>query len=81
MKVDEYQKLKAKADKLKVDISKAEGAYENVMQQIKDEFDCDTLEEAENLLEKLQAQAEEDEQSYNEAVKNFNDKWSEKLRN
>jgi len=77
--LETYQKLKKRAELLKSEISKAEGAYENVMQQIKEQFDCDDLEQAETLAEQLKKQAEEAEQKYNAALDAFNAKWEKKF--
>ena len=50
----EYDKLKARADKATADAAKAEGAMERALTQLKDDFDCDTVEDAEVLLKELQ---------------------------
>jgi hypothetical protein len=79
MDVREYERLKKKADKLKAEAERAAGALEQTMARLKDEFGCDSLEAAEKLLEKKEAEKEKAEQKYEEELEAFKSKWGEKL--
>lgn len=71
--------LKRKVEQLKSDRDKATGALEQEMKKLKKEFDCDSLEEGETLLEKLTRKAEEAEEEFETAYTEFMAKWKEKL--
>ena len=46
-------------DTIKADRSKLEGKFESVMQQLKDEFDVDSLKKAEKLYEEIRKEEKE----------------------
>ena len=75
--VEEYKRLKAKADALKADADKAEGALENQLKQLRDEFDCDDLDEAKELLASLKKRERIAETKYDKALAKFRGKWDE----
>ena len=52
--VNKILKLKTKIEQMKSDRDKAKGALEQVMSQIRTEFQCKDLESAEKLLQKMQ---------------------------
>ena len=66
-------------DELKREIIKAEGALEQLTDRLQSEFGCKTLEQAEKLLQKMQKEAEQAEDKYNEALSEFEEEWSEVL--
>jgi len=51
-----------------------------VMGQIKEEFGCDTLEQAERKLKRLGAEREKAEAEYDEALAAFEVKWGSRLK-
>jgi NTP pyrophosphatase (non-canonical NTP hydrolase) len=57
MTTQEYQKLKEKNEQIKNQVARAEGAKEQALKQLQEEFGVKTLEEAEELLEKLEKEA------------------------
>jgi hypothetical protein len=60
--VSDILKLKQTIERMQEDKHKAEGALEQVMNQIQTEFDCKTLEEAEKLVHKMQKQNKKEKQ-------------------
>lgn len=77
--VEEYQQLKKRAEKARADADRAQGALEQQLQKLENEFDCRTIEEAEELLGKLQKEEQEAEQSYQKELEVFEEKWGEQL--
>lgn len=53
----ELLEMKTKIEKAKTDKAQAEGRLEGIMEQLKDEFDCHTIEEAQEKCENLVEQA------------------------
>jgi len=54
--LDKSIRLKNKIDRMKEDKIKAQGAYEQIMSQIKADYRCNSLEAAEVLIENLKKQ-------------------------
>lgn len=79
MNITELTSLKAKVERLKGDANKAAGALEQHMKTLKTDFDCDTLEDAEEKLEKLRADAQKAEEKFDTALAAFHKKWEGKL--
>lgn len=59
--------------------SKAEGALERVLAELKEEFNCDSLEDAESLLVTLKKDLEYDEAKSSRLLKIFETKWGDVL--
>ena len=79
MNVEKYQKLKKRVESLKAEADRAEGAKEQLMQKLQDEFDCSTVKEADELLSSLEVKKKKVESKYVKALTAFEDKWGEKL--
>lgn len=81
MAIDEakFKKLKRAAEEARQARDRAAGQLEAAMDRLKDEFGCDTVEEAQDLAKLLDAQAAEAEAAYDEAVEAFEEEWSEHL--
>lgn len=77
--IQEFTKLKDKADKLKSEVDKAQGAIEQSMRELKDKFECETIEEAEQLLEELEKQVALLTKNYDDSLVKFKEEWEEKL--
>ena len=52
---------------------------EQATKQLKDEFDCETLEEAQKLLKELEKDEIKAKEKFDRAVTRFEEKWEEKL--
>ena len=74
-----YKQLKTEVDELQREINKAEGALEQLTERLQSEFGCKTLEQAEKLLRKMQKEAKQAEDEYNEALSEFEEQWLEVL--
>jgi hypothetical protein len=69
--VDKYQQLKAKVKELQSKAERSKGALDQLMQQLEDEFNCQTLKRAEALLTEYEELENEAEAKYNKLLKEF----------
>ena len=79
MDLPEYEKLKRKADRLKAEAERAAGALEQTMARLKEEFDCDTLADAEELLAVKKREEAKAKEGYEEELGAFKEEWGERL--
>lgn len=70
-----YKKLKKQAEEARSDRDRATGQLEAIMARLHDEYDCDTIEQAEKKLTKLTKAAKEAEAAYDSAVEEFEEQW------
>lgn len=77
-KIKDYLALKKTVEEAQQNADKAEGALEQVMKQLKDDFGCSTLVEAKKKLKQLQKQEENITTEFDEAVESFEEKWEGK---
>ena len=77
--VEKYQRLKKRADKAKTDADRAAGALDRTMDELKTEFDCETIEDAEARLKELEADEAEAETAYDKALAEFETAWADRF--
>ena len=77
--IDQYKRLRAKADKAKSDIDKAEGSRDQLMKKLLEDFECTTIDEAELKHKELKSQSEELEAKYEFELKEFEEEFGEKI--
>jgi len=75
-----FAKIKEKVDRLKREADKAEGAYEELLRVLKRDFDCDNLDDAKELLERLIRQEQKLKAKLEKSMAAFKDKWDDQLR-
>lgn len=80
MGLQRFERLKQQADTLQRDVSRAEGALEQLKKDIKKEFDCDTIKAAEALLKKLEWDAQQAEEKFDKALADFEEQFGELLK-
>ena len=71
--------LKSKVEKAKEKKARLEGNLEMLFKKLKEEFDVDTLEEAQELLDKKQKQLEMKQTRLDRSVKALKDRMEETL--
>ena len=74
-----YDKLKKQVERCRREADKAKGALGQLTAQLKKEFGCSTVEEAEKLLASLARDEERLEKEFDKVVKNFEAKWKDVL--
>lgn len=79
MDAQQFERLQRKVEGLKRDKARAEGALALVMEELKTEHGCSTLEEAETLLDEREDAAVEAKQKYEKALAAFESEWGEQL--
>ena len=62
MTTKEFEVIKQKLEKIKESKARAEGALEKLKQQLKKDFEVDTVEAANLLLEDLESKIEKDDE-------------------
>lgn len=74
-----FRKLKRAAEKLERETLQAEAEWSVMMKRLQDEFECDTLEDADVLLKRLQSQEKKKRKELTEAMDQFEETWNEHL--
>ena len=69
--IEELNRLRQKVETLKAESARAEGALGQVMQRLKVEFGCDSIEQAETKLKTLTKDADRAESEFTEAYDDF----------
>lgn len=75
----EYQALKAAARKVKTEIDQAKGTLSALMASLKKDFNCDTIEEADELLESMRTSLASSEETYKKEVAVFKEAYGDLL--
>ncbi len=79
LSMEEFNALKSKVESLQRKADKAEGALEQTMAILKEEYSCDSIEEAAELAEKFREEADTLEARFEKAESTFDDKWGKVL--
>lgn len=74
-----FEALRKQVEQGKRDADRAQGALAQVMQEIKAEFGCKTLEEAEKLYKKMEKELARDEAELQKKVEELEGKYDERL--
>jgi predicted nuclease with TOPRIM domain len=75
--IDEYKEIKKKHEILKSKKDKAEGALDEILKRLSDEFDFDSIEEAEKQLSANKKQLEKIKMELESELEEFSKKWDE----
>jgi len=67
--------LREDIDEAKDKVNRLEGRKEHLLQQLKEDWDCDSIEEAKQLLQDLKQEVEEMEQKIKEAIQELKEKY------
>jgi DNA repair ATPase RecN len=78
-KLKQYNQIKRQVEEAQKKADQAEGALNQIMKQLKTEFGCKTLEEAEAKLRKLNQETKLSSKEFEKALIDFNEKWGVKL--
>jgi hypothetical protein len=72
-----FKDLKAKAERARTARDQAHGGWTAAMRRLKQDFDVDTIEEAEDLLKEMQQEAAVAEAAATTAISVFEKAWPE----
>lgn len=78
--IDDLEQLKRRVEQLKSDRDKAEGAYQQILSRIKEEYGCESLKAAKLKLAELEEKERQWAVKVTEAKKAFEEKWKEHLK-
>jgi len=76
---EEFDRLKNTVEEAQQKADRAVGALEQITKQLKQEFDCKSIKEAEKKLLQLKKQEETEEQDFDKAMRIFKKKWGNKI--
>lgn len=79
MELKDLTELKSKVERIRRDADRAQGAYDQAKARLKSEYDCDSLEEAQAQLKKLEKQGQEARETFDADLAAFEEKWRGKL--
>lgn len=74
-----YEKLRKEVEELKRESDRADGAYEQLKEKLKEEFDCDTIKQAKGLLLRLRKEARQANKKAEAELEAFSEKWEDWL--
>ncbi len=80
MEAETYNQLKRAVENRKAEYDREQGAYRQVMSQLKEEFGCKTLEEARLLLKRKQTKLDRKTKDFEHDLKRFVRKYKDVLR-
>lgn len=72
-----FSKLRSEVEGLRLSVAKAEGRKAQILEQILEEFQCETVEEARDKLKELQAKTKKLTKQHAKAQAAFEKKWEE----
>ena len=78
--MDDYPALVRKVEALRQRKAKADGALEQLLKRLKEEFGCKHLAAAKKRLEELEQEERDLFTAYKEAREEFDRKWGPKLK-
>lgn len=78
--MDTIVKIKKEIKQAEEKKNKAQGKLEQLLETFKDEFECNTVEEAEEILGEMEAECEKAESKCEAELEKFKDKWNHILK-
>lgn len=79
MNVNDIKKLKGQVREAQAEAERAEGALQETLQQLQEEFGCSSIEQAEALLQSLEEEEKRVQQKLDQVLEKFREKWSDYL--
>ena len=70
-----FNDLKKQVEQEQQKADRAEGALEQLHEKLKEEFNCTSLQDAEDKLKELQKKKEKAEKAFDSALQDFDEKW------
>lgn len=79
MNLEKYQKLLKKAEELRSQADRADGKLQQLKEQLKKEFGCNTIKEARTKFKKLDAEYKQATKAADEAMEKFEQEFGDRL--
>ena len=77
--IKRYTQIKEALKTSQTRLAQAQGARDVILKDLKKQFGCSTLKEAQEKLELLKKQQTTANKQFQEALDNFEEKWGDKL--
>lgn len=77
--VKDVERIKQRVEALKSKIQRSQGAKEEALRQLKEEFEVDNLEDAKTLLEDLEKRERVAQKKFDKSLQKFEDDWQERI--
>ena len=72
---EKYRKLKQEVENTKAEADRAQGALDQLLTRLKEEFDCSSLKEAKAKLAELEAKKKKAESVFEKVLADYEEKW------
>jgi len=72
---EKYRKLKAEVEQTRAEADRAQGALDQLLARLRDEFECGTLKEAKLKLSELATKKEKAEATFEKTLAAYEEKW------
>ncbi len=77
--LEKYNKIKKNVERHKTIIARSEGAISQILEKLKDEYDCSSVKEAEEKLEDLSTKQNKLERRFKKLLADFETEWGKYL--
>ena len=74
---EKYRKLKQQVEETKAEADRAQGALDQLLTRLKEEFDCSNLKEAKAKLAELEAKKKKAESVFEKVLADYEEKWKQ----
>lgn len=78
---EELLELQQERDETKQEVDKSRGALDQILKQIKEEFGCKTLKEANKKLNELKRKEEALRHDFEQKLEKYKERWEEQITN
>lgn len=76
MNIQEYQALKSLIDHTQRDADRANGALDQLKSRLRNDFNCDSIEAAREMLNQSKTELDELEEKYDRLLAEFNENYA-----
>lgn len=74
---EKYRKLKQQVEEAKGEADRAQGALDQLLARLKEEFDCSNLKEAKAKLAELESKKKKAESVFEKVLADYEEKWKQ----
>ena len=75
-----YEQAQALLKKYTREHDKAQASFDHLMKELEEQFDCSTIAEAREMLDRLENEANTSERKMTKMLDKFDSKWGEKIK-
>lgn len=80
MSIEKLGKLKTKIEEIRSSADRAQGALDAIMKELEEEYECSSIEEARELLDKLKKKSAASQKEFDDLMVAFEEKWGDVLK-